>query len=202
MLVIDIQTVRRRLEPSGRNMNPMPSLSAGQLKLKSFSIAPFFSQFLRVLPPTLCVDLAVTATATISPATSKLDDPRSSVARSGSEATKGVGVSGRPAARASTTGASGSGSGGGFVASLFFNMPGARAIDVDDPLALVMAPPPNETPDERALRVQREEDARRISEQIDEQLRREKQEQRRKKIVKLLLLGQSESGAFMSHVLS
>lgn len=81
-------------------------------------------------------------------------------------------------------------------------MPGARAIDVDDPLALVMAPPPNETPDERALRVQREEDARRISEQIDEQLRREKQEQRRKKIVKLLLLGQSESGAFMSHVLS
>lgn len=81
-------------------------------------------------------------------------------------------------------------------------MPGARSIDVDDPLALVMAPPPNETPDERALRVQREEDARRISEQIDEQLRREKQEQRRKKIVKLLLLGQSESGAFMRHVLS
>lgn len=40
VLVIDIQTVRRRLEPSGRNMNPMPSLSAGQLKLKSFSIAP------------------------------------------------------------------------------------------------------------------------------------------------------------------
>lgn len=41
VLVIDIQTVRRRLEPSGRNMNPMPSLSAGQLKLKSFSISPF-----------------------------------------------------------------------------------------------------------------------------------------------------------------
>ena len=81
-------------------------------------------------------------------------------------------------------------------------MPGARGMDVDDPLALVMAPPPNETPDERALRVQREDDARRISEQIDEQLRKEKQEQRRKKIVKLLLLGQSESGAYTSHVLS
>ena len=92
--------------------------------------------------------------------------------------------------------ASASGGGAGaFVASLFFNMPGARNLDADDPLALVMAPPLDESPEERAFRVQREEDARRISEQIDELLKREKQEQKRKKIVKLLLLGQSESGA-------
>lgn len=51
VLVIDIQTVRRRLEPSGRNMNPMPSLSAGQLKLKSFSIAPFSPSSSESFPP-------------------------------------------------------------------------------------------------------------------------------------------------------
>lgn len=70
----------------------------------------------------------------------------------------------------------------------------ARTVD-DDPLALIMAPPPNETPEERSIRLQREEDARRISEAIDESLKRERQEQRRRKTVKLLLLGQSESGA-------
>ena len=66
----------------------------------------------------------------------------------------------------------------------------------DDPLALVMMPPPDETAEERTIRLQREEEARRISEAIDESLRQERQMQKRKRIVKLLLLGQSESGVF------
>ncbi|KAL5476925.1 hypothetical protein ACEPAI_3111 [Sanghuangporus weigelae] len=64
----------------------------------------------------------------------------------------------------------------------------------DDPLALVMAPPPDETPEERDARLAREAEARRISEAIDEQLKQERLQQKKNKIVKLLLLGQSESG--------
>ncbi len=70
----------------------------------------------------------------------------------------------------------------------------SRAVLSDDPLAAVMAPPPDETPDERAVRVQREEEARRISDAIDESIKQERLLQKRKKVVKLLLLGQSESG--------
>lgn len=73
----------------------------------------------------------------------------------------------------------------------------SRAVPSDDPLAAVMAPPPDETPDERAVRVQREDEARRISDAIDESIKQERQLQKRKKVVKLLLLGQSESGMFM-----
>ncbi len=64
----------------------------------------------------------------------------------------------------------------------------------DDPLARVMLPPPDETPEERDLRLQTEDEARRISEAIDESLRLERLSQKKKKTVKLLLLGQSESG--------
>ncbi|KIK66216.1 hypothetical protein GYMLUDRAFT_928059 [Collybiopsis luxurians FD-317 M1] len=68
------------------------------------------------------------------------------------------------------------------------------ATDVD-PLALALAPPPNETPEERAEREIAEAEAVRISNEIDEQLKREKDAERKKKRpVKLLLLGQSESG--------
>ncbi|OBZ66663.1 Guanine nucleotide-binding protein G(t) subunit alpha-3 [Grifola frondosa] len=69
------------------------------------------------------------------------------------------------------------------------------AFDSSDPLAIVLAPPPNETPAERWAREQIEAEARRISEQIDDQLKAEKQAlKKRKKPIKVLLLGQSESG--------
>ena len=70
----------------------------------------------------------------------------------------------------------------------------SRAAQSDDPLAAVMAPPLDETPDERAVRLQREDEARRISDAIDESIKQERLMQKRKKVVKLLLLGQSESG--------
>ncbi|EJD05576.1 G-alpha-domain-containing protein [Fomitiporia mediterranea MF3/22] len=73
-------------------------------------------------------------------------------------------------------------------------MPSRTGAKGDDPLALVMAPPPDETPDQQVARLAREAEARRISEAIDEQLKQERLQQKKYKIVKLLLLGQSESG--------
>ncbi|KAG6879835.1 hypothetical protein C0992_010793 [Termitomyces sp. T32_za158] len=67
-------------------------------------------------------------------------------------------------------------------------------LDVD-PLAKVLEPPPNETPVEREARLVAEAQARRISEQIDEEIEKEKAAERRvAKALKMLLLGQSESG--------
>jgi hypothetical protein len=64
------------------------------------------------------------------------------------------------------------------------------------PLARALALPSNETPEQRALRETKESEARRVSERIDEQIRLEKQANSRKKIpVKVLMLGQAESGA-------
>jgi guanine nucleotide-binding protein alpha-1 subunit len=64
-----------------------------------------------------------------------------------------------------------------------------------DPLTAAIAPPPNETPDERAARLRAEAEARRVSEEIDEQLKQERASRRRQRpCVKVLLLGQSESG--------
>ncbi|KAL1942735.1 hypothetical protein VTO73DRAFT_4975 [Trametes versicolor] len=71
----------------------------------------------------------------------------------------------------------------------------ARALETPDPLAVAIEPPPNETPAERWAREQREAAARRISEQIDEQIRAEKLAmKKRRPPMRLLLLGQSESG--------
>lgn len=71
--------------------------------------------------------------------------------------------------------------------------------DASDPLAVITAPPPNETPGERAAREEREAEARRISDQIDEELRAEKAIVRKQEeMVKILLLGQSESGKCFS----
>jgi guanine nucleotide-binding protein subunit alpha len=78
-----------------------------------------------------------------------------------------------------------------------------RSIDVDDPLALALAPPSNETPEQRAERERREAEERRISDEIDEQLKAERAAlRRRKKPVKVLLLGQSESGESVVSFLS
>ena len=65
-----------------------------------------------------------------------------------------------------------------------------------DPLATVLAPPPDETPEERALRIKTEENAKKLSEDIDKYLKRDGEEAAKKKAtsVRLLLLGQSESG--------
>ena len=71
-----------------------------------------------------------------------------------------------------------------------------RSLEDIDPLAAACAPPPNETPQEKDARERREAEARRVSEEIDEQIRIEKAARKKKKPVKVLLLGQSESGAY------
>lgn len=64
----------------------------------------------------------------------------------------------------------------------------------DDPLDQVLRPPPNETPEQCQLRLSRETEARRVSMAIDASIKAEHQARRKKRIVRLLLLGQSESG--------
>ncbi|KIJ60895.1 hypothetical protein HYDPIDRAFT_97696 [Hydnomerulius pinastri MD-312] len=65
----------------------------------------------------------------------------------------------------------------------------------DDPFALALAPPPNETAVEKDARERAEADARKVSDAIDEQIRQERTAlKKKKKPVKVLLLGQSESG--------
>ncbi|KZT00652.1 G-alpha-domain-containing protein [Laetiporus sulphureus 93-53] len=72
-------------------------------------------------------------------------------------------------------------------------MPGREPPD-HDPLDAVLRPPIDETPEEKAFRLAQEEDARRVSQAIDESIRLEKQQRKKMKVVRLLLLGQSESG--------
>lgn len=80
----------------------------------------------------------------------------------------------------------------------------------DDPLTEILRPPSSETDAERQIRLAREAEAKRISEQIDEELRQERERLKRYKSdvkvncfqliarrftrVQLLLLGQAESG--------
>ena len=79
----------------------------------------------------------------------------------------------------------------------------ARVFDVDvgDPFAQITAPPADETPEQRRIRERREGEERRISEEIDEALKAEREEIRakRKNRLKVLLLGQSESGTSKHH---
>ncbi|EIN09070.1 G-alpha-domain-containing protein [Punctularia strigosozonata HHB-11173 SS5] len=63
-----------------------------------------------------------------------------------------------------------------------------------DPFEDVLKPPADETPEQRQRRVQQEEEAKRISQAIDESIRAEKQREKKRKPVRVLLLGQSESG--------
>ncbi|KAJ3746872.1 guanine nucleotide binding protein, alpha subunit [Lentinula detonsa] len=68
-------------------------------------------------------------------------------------------------------------------------------IEEADPFIEFLRPPLNETPSERATRKIRESEEKHISDAIDEQIRQEKQMlQKQKELVKVLLLGQSESG--------
>ncbi|KAK6997395.1 guanine nucleotide-binding protein alpha-4 subunit [Favolaschia claudopus] len=65
-----------------------------------------------------------------------------------------------------------------------------------DPISQVMrASHASETPEERRMRLEAEAEAKRVSEQIDEELRQERERMKRSRgDVKLLLLGQAESG--------
>ncbi|KAG2058188.1 G-alpha-domain-containing protein [Suillus hirtellus] len=63
-----------------------------------------------------------------------------------------------------------------------------------DPLDEALRPPVNETEEDRVIRQAQEAEARRVSQAIDDSIRAEKQAQKKKGIVRLLLLGQSESG--------
>ncbi|KAF7292154.1 hypothetical protein MIND_01242400 [Mycena indigotica] len=64
-----------------------------------------------------------------------------------------------------------------------------------DPFAAALEPPANESPAQRQARMVQERVAKQTSDDIDEQIGREKRDARRQgKPVKILLLGQSESG--------
>jgi len=74
-----------------------------------------------------------------------------------------------------------------------------RSFDgIVDPLTQITAPPVDETPEQRRAREREEANAKKISEQIDEALKAEREEgkAKRKNRLKVLLLGQSESGTF------
>ncbi|CAL1708399.1 unnamed protein product [Somion occarium] len=65
----------------------------------------------------------------------------------------------------------------------------------DDPLSIFMKPPPYETDEERTDRLRREAEEKRVSDQIDEYIKAERAAMKKKRSdIKLLLLGQSESG--------
>ncbi len=68
------------------------------------------------------------------------------------------------------------------------------AQDSEDPLTRALAPPPNESPNEREQRLRAEAEAQRKSDQIDEVLKAERATLKKRKIMRMLLLGQSESG--------
>ncbi|KAF9650986.1 G-protein alpha subunit [Thelephora ganbajun] len=65
----------------------------------------------------------------------------------------------------------------------------------NDPFAAALMPPSGETDDERAKRVHEQSEAARVSREIDESLQETKKLlEKRKKAIKVLLLGQAESG--------
>ena len=75
-------------------------------------------------------------------------------------------------------------------------MPPTRDLPDRDPLSAALRPPIDESEEEKASRLAEEEAAKRISLAIDESIRLEKQQRKKHKLVRLLLLGQSESGPF------
>lgn len=65
----------------------------------------------------------------------------------------------------------------------------------DDPLTLALKPPADETPEQHAERVAKENEAIRVSEEIDKELEKELSERKKKSgEIKILLLGPSGSG--------
>ena len=76
-------------------------------------------------------------------------------------------------------------------------MPVSRTTPDRDPLSAALRPPIDETEEEKASRIAEEEAAKRVSHAIDEAIRLERQQRKKHKLVRLLLLGQSESGAHL-----
>ena len=74
----------------------------------------------------------------------------------------------------------------------------ARGATDDDPFAIFHAPPQNETPEDRAAREVKESEAKRVSDEIDEQLKADRAayKAQKKSVVQVLLLGQAESGEY------
>jgi hypothetical protein len=76
------------------------------------------------------------------------------------------------------------------------------SLDSLDPLAFALAPRDDETADEKQTRLRDEAEAKRVSDAIDEQLKAERVELKKKKqVVRVLLLGQAESGTCNSPVI-
>lgn len=74
----------------------------------------------------------------------------------------------------------------------------SRSHGDEDPLSRVLAPPPNETPADRDARLRAEAEAKRISDAIDEEIQQQqKAEKKTARPIKILLLGASESDAYM-----
>lgn len=61
----------------------------------------------------------------------------------------------------------------------------------DDPLAAVFAPPPNESQNEKENRIRAEQEAKKRSDAIDEEINRQRNARKNSKPVKILLLGES-----------
>jgi len=75
------------------------------------------------------------------------------------------------------------------------SVPQNRPHSSNDPFEAFLRPPPDETPAQREMRILAEQQAQQVSDAIDEQLRVERAELKRNRPdVKILLLGQSESG--------
>ena len=72
--------------------------------------------------------------------------------------------------------------------------PSARRRSISDPLSVALQPPPNESQAEREGRLRQETEAKKRSDNIDKMLRDTERRNRKKKTIKVLLLGQSESG--------
>lgn len=73
----------------------------------------------------------------------------------------------------------------------------ARGPMDEDPFAIFHAPPPNETPEDRVAREIKESEAKRVSDEIDEQLKADRAAfKSQKNVVQVLLLGQAESGEY------
>lgn len=69
-----------------------------------------------------------------------------------------------------------------------------RSRSLSDPISAALLPPPNESAVDRERRLQAEEQAKKVSDDIDEMLKAERNERRKGKAIKVLLLGQSEGG--------
>lgn len=67
------------------------------------------------------------------------------------------------------------------------------SLSFDDPFERFLRPPPGETPEEKAARLQQEEEAKRINAEIEEALKAERaaSKRRRAQEVSVLLLGES-----------